>query len=80
MFKYWIFVDNKPINGGLYADLDNAMAYARVLLQNRNSTRVRRIHIEKYDMTNAEKQSIIDMDDRSTILADTILVTLTEKC
>ncbi len=75
MFNYWIFVDNTPINGGLYADVDNAMAYAIVLLQNRNTARV---HIEKYDMTKAEKQSIIDMDDRSTILVDTILVA--EKC
>ena len=71
MYKYWIFVDNASINGGLYADLDNAMSFARNLLLKSKSSK---IHIEKYDMTKAEKHSIIDMDDRSNILVETIHV------
>ena len=73
MYKYWIFVENKPINGGLYAEFDCAMKYARgLLLKSKLSSNV---HIEKYDMTKSEKQNIIDMDDRSKILVETIIVT-----
>ena len=69
MYKYWIFVDNKPINGGLYADLECAMTFALGLLLKSS-----KVHIEKYDMTKAEKQSIIDMGDRSRLLVETFVV------
>lgn len=63
-YLYWIFVDNKPIQGGLYNNLENAKNWA-------DKKQYLNCHIEKYNMKNA-KRGIIDMDDRSNILMEII--------